>query len=240
MGRRATIRNLRAALALTGLLAAAGVGATEIAPAVDVHVRDGRVSVKVASVPLRAVVEAVASLHGASVTGLQGDATLVTANFTDLPLPEALNQLLQGRSYLLVQASGSQSGQLRRIAVVNGTPSDGRISPTAVAKTTVAPPATADVVDGGLAEALQVLAVALDQDDPMLRVQLLERVAAWKLDDPSRRILLARLSADPNPEIREVVLDVIHADQDPEARRAALASMEPRRHSKKTMRHGAV
>lgn len=198
-------------LVMAGFMVAAPVAWSAPATALEVGLENGRLSVHVVDVPVAAVVAEIGRLSGASVTGLDGEDLAVTASFIDLSLNEGLERLLQGRSYFLGYANGS--GELRRIEVLGGrTPETRRASAPVV----VAPEAaTPDAGDADLAEAVHVLTGALHSDDADLRLRVLQDVLTWSVHNPSRAIVLARLTGDPDPEIREVVLDVIRSGQGP-------------------------
>jgi hypothetical protein len=152
------------------------------------------------------------------VTGVDpADVAPTTVAFSDLPLADALERLLQGRNHRIVYGSDARDARVRRIVLLNGGTTV--VRPAACAANSVpaaaerAPRAESDPDQAApaLADALDLLTSALALGDPEIRRQLLDEVATWRLDDPSRAVLLARLSGDPDAEVREEALRVLQA-----------------------------
>lgn len=184
----------------------------------EMQLRDGRLSAHVVEAPFTMVLAEIARLSGASVTGVDpADVAPRTVTFSDLPLADALERLLHGRNHLLVYGNDARGARVRRIVLLDGGTTDltSAARPAESAATTPenAPGAESgpDQVDQLLAEALDLLTSGLALGDPAIRRTLLDEVATWELDEPSRAVLLARLSGDPDPEVREAALQVLQA-----------------------------
>lgn len=196
------------------LLASAGPVAANATDAarIDMRLREGRLSADVVAAPFAKVLAEIARLSGAGVTGFDpADVAPTTVAFSDLPLAEALERLLQGRSHLVVYGSDAPGAGVRRIVLLDG----GKDAPVPPADASPAAPQAAasvpDQADPVLADALDLLTSALALGDTEIRRQLLDEVATWQLDAPARAILLARLSGDPDAEVREAALGVLQA-----------------------------
>lgn len=228
MHRRAHLRRSFQALVAAAVLTSAGpvVANTTETVRLEMQLRDGRLSARVVKAPFTTVLAEIATLSGASVTGVDpSDVAPTTVTFSDLPLADALDRLLEGRNHLLVYGNDARGARVRRIVLLDGGTTD--LTPAArqaeSAHTTPddAPGAESgrDQADPLLADALDLLTSALALGDPAIRRQLLDEVATWQLDEPSRAVLLARLSGDPDEEVREAALQVLQAGR-PDVSRA--------------------
>lgn len=205
--RRGFLRTIVAAAVLAGPV---GARAGQV---LDLQLREGRLSAHVVGAPLAAVLARIATLSGASVTGVDAsEPTLATATFNELPLEDALDRLLQGRNHYVVQA---RNGHLRRIVILGG--GSAVITPAVTADRAPATPeslAAAPSENGAdpmLAGTVQLLTAAVLLDEPGLRRQILDDVATWRSDDPSRALVLARLADDPDSAVREEALALLRA-----------------------------
>ena len=220
MHRRAHLRRSFRALVAAAVLTAAGpVAASATDPIrLELQLRDGRLSAHVVGAPFTRVMAEIATLSGASVTGVDAaDVAPTTVTFSDLPLADALERLLQGRNHLLVYANDARGVRVRRIVLLAGgtTDSTHAARPAESGQTTPDDARGAesdrDQVDPLLAGSLDLLTSALALGDPAIRLQLLDEVATWQLDEPSRAVLLARLSGDPDEDVREAALRILQA-----------------------------
>lgn len=220
MRRRAHLSgSFRALLAAAVLASAVPVLASAAeTPRREIRLHDGRVSAHLVEAPFSWVLTEIATLSGASVTGAgPADVAPTTVAFTDLPLADALERLLQGRNHLLVYGNDARGPRVRRIDLLDG----GTTVPTPATRPAESAHATPDGAAGAesgpdqvaplMADALDLLTSALALGDPAIRLQLLDEVAAWELDEPSRAVLLARLSGDPDEEVREAALQALQA-----------------------------
>jgi hypothetical protein len=184
----------------------------------------------VVAAPFASVLAEIASLSGASVTGLDpADVVPTTITCSDLPLADALERLLKDRNHLLMYGKDSRSMRVRRIVLLNGGTTVSLPAAASAAAPERAPAADSrpDRPDAVLAEALDLLTSGLALEDPALRRQLLDEIATWELDAPSRSVLLARLSGDPDPEVREAALRVLQGGR-PDV--SSIVGVRERRH----------
>jgi hypothetical protein len=90
----------------------------DAAPATNVvRYANDKVTLDVKDLPAAAVINQIASQAGARVTGSVGNVSPVTANWTDLPLKEALEHILGTQNFTLTY---SEKGELRTIALRGG------------------------------------------------------------------------------------------------------------------------
>lgn len=221
MRRRSRIRTgFRGLVAATLLASAAPVAASPAATEttrLEMRLRDGRLSAHVVAAPFTRVLAEIANLSGASVSGVDpADVAPTTVSFSDLPLAEALERLLHDRNHFVVYGGDARGARVRRIALLNGgttvlTPAAPAAGSAPAAPEHAPDESGPDQVDPVLADALDLLTSGHALDDPAIRRQLLDEVATWQLDAPSRAVLLARLGGDPDPEVREAALEVLQA-----------------------------
>lgn len=235
MHHRQRIRRRLQGLAAAAMLSTAGPAVAHATDTtrLEMQLRDGRLSAHVVAAPFTEVLAEIASLSGASVIGVDpADVATTTIRFRDLPLADALERLLRGRSYLLLYGNDRSGSGVRRIVILNG----GTTALTPAARTAGPAPAATehaegefgpDHVDPALADALRLLASGIALDDPAIRRQLLDEIATWPLDAPARPVLLARLCGDPDPDIREAALLVL---QDGRPDVSATLGIRKRRH----------
>ena len=145
MRRRAHLHRSFQALVAAAVLTSAGpvmATATETIR-LEMQLRDGRLSAHLVEAPFTRVLAEVATLSGASVTGVDpADVAPTTVTFSDLPLADALERLLQGRNHLLVYGNDARGARVRRIVLLNGgttvltpTAAPSRVGPHAPATT---------------------------------------------------------------------------------------------------------
>jgi hypothetical protein len=120
---------------LASLVIAAALGcplawATDSGP--DVRYHEGRLSVRLEHVPLDAVLAAITRETGIEVRGELREAREVSAQFDDVPLPEALDRLIASQSFVLRYGD---DGRAVRVDLLRGAP--------ATTTATVPPPALA-------------------------------------------------------------------------------------------------
>jgi len=169
-----------------------------------VRLDDGKVTARLARVPLRSAVEELARLWGARVEWRTDPGQRdVSAEFVSLPAEDALARLLQRRSFYVIYAS--PVGLPRRIVVLGpcADESDGPVpgapGPAADARLDDAAP------PGSLNPAVEAVLADPSAD---VRLRMLDTVVALDADDPRRRLVLDRLVADPDPRVREAALHV--------------------------------
>jgi hypothetical protein len=184
-----------AALVL-GVVLAGRAGAAPDAP---ITLRDGRLTAEIVAQPLPEVVERIAALAGAEVSGLD---TLtdepVSVAFADLPLADAIARLLPARSFLLVVSRAGGAPRLARVVILPSAP---RLPVSAAPPVRLPEPDPADV----LRETIGA------QEEPAARIGALGELAALAASDPDAARVLA---------------DVSDRDQDEDVREAARAALD--------------
>lgn len=106
-------------LGLVALLTSAPVvQAKDAPPARVIEYRNDALTVRLDKVPLGEVLSEIARLTHAEIRGELSEPRDVTARFDDVPLPEALDRLLDDQNYALIYGS---DGSLRAIPLLNGS-----------------------------------------------------------------------------------------------------------------------
>jgi hypothetical protein len=196
-------------LVLAGL---AGAGTQEI-PDPSIAVAAGRVTARIAGTPVGAVVEEIGRLAGATVEWQGGGAEVpVWTAFRGLPLGDALDRVLGGRSHL-VTLSGGESGHARRIVVLSAAGGDLARIPATFAGAPRTP--SFDYLSDGLDPAVRAL---LEDPEPAVRRRLLAHLEGLAPDDRRRAVVLDRLLADPDPGVRRAALRVQFGEWDTDPR----------------------
>ena len=175
-------------LGLVALLTSApALRAAEALPARVIEYRNDALTVRLDKVPLGEVLQEIARQTNAEIRGELSEPREVTARFDNVPLPEALDRLLDDQNYALIYGS---DGSLRAIPLLNGTlvPVVGGLSrPTSAG---AKPPSTDGLetlltqpipVTGPVAEALgtdtanlgQLASLWLSEDDAALAAEAL-------------------------------------------------------------------
>ncbi|MGH7268206.1 MAG: hypothetical protein ACREMB_25590, partial [Candidatus Rokuibacteriota bacterium] len=98
-------------------------------PAVEVTVRDGRVSLDVRATPLGDVLRLIGERAGVRMNVDGNFATPVTRAFADVPLESAIRRLARGHSLSFAYAAPAEHGARPRLAevwVIQGTPATPR------------------------------------------------------------------------------------------------------------------
>jgi hypothetical protein len=192
-------------MALTiGLTCVSGVGHAQ--PAAQIRWEGERLSVRAADAPLAGVMTDVARLTGLEVTGSETLTGTTAATFTDLPLTDALKELLAGVNYLLQEVPGPQPGARGRLVL--------RIyssSPTTAASSSARTPITVPALEAVAAADATAEAEARgeDEDDPDVAEEQQDarleaaRMASEGVFGPDASVdSLVELMEDTNPEVR--------------------------------------
>ena len=219
-------RGLAVALAALSLLAGPGVSP---APAESgrIALRDGRLTVKVESMPSGRVLAEIARLTGIRASASPAtQATLLTADLEDMDIETALGRLLAGHDHVLVFGPAPTAGPGARPALRE-------VRLFAVAATSAAAPAGAA---RAVAPDVAVLLEKLRDSDPAVRADSIEALGRSSAEIPVDRVLAAGL-ADHDPRVRlavltsslpvprDVLLDHAINDTSPTVRAEALAQL---------------
>lgn len=137
------------ALALGGVPALA----EEAPPGRLVRCENDALTVRLSRVPVGDVLAEVGRQTGAEIRGQPREAREVSAEFDDVPLPEALNRLLAGQNFALVYGDG---GKLRAVKLLGA-------------------PLGSSTATSGLLPAIPTTTIAPTPISPLMLVQLFER-----------------------------------------------------------------
>ncbi len=137
--------------------------------------RSDQLSVRAEKVPLETVLAELRRLSGASILGAPREPRDITAQFDDVPLPEALQRLLGDQNFILTYGDGDR---LRTIELFGGPHEPRNALAVAISILERHPPVA---VTGPLAQAFggntatfhQLLDAALHQPDAVLRTEAL-------------------------------------------------------------------
>jgi hypothetical protein len=208
--------NRHLALLLALACPAAGL-ATESRSRPPIVYRSDRLSVQLEGVPLEEVLARIAEASGAEVRGAPRHSRDVTADFEDVPMPEALHRLLGDQNFMLRYAEGDR---LRTIELFGSAADAPQVTLSAASAPTRSPaagsplPQEVAVAMAALARHPPVpvqgsLAAALGSDTATLP-QLFE--AATRQQDPAVRgeAFRASLNAfETEPDLRDKVLHAL-------------------------------
>jgi hypothetical protein len=218
---------MRAKRPLAALLIALACRETAVAaepepPRLAIVYRKDRLSVRLERVPLEQVLTEIAANSGAEIRGAPLNSREVTAEFEDVPLPEAMHRLLGDQNFMLRYTEGDR---LRTIELF-GKASDAPQVTLAAASSPNRSPAAGSPLPQEVAVAMSALAkhppvpvqgalaAALGSDKATLP-QLLE--ASARQQDPAVRgeAFRASLSAfEAEPELRSKVIHALDGADD--------------------------
>jgi len=175
-------------LAVAALVLGGNVGADDAPDRVIQYQKDA-LTVRVTRVPVDEVLTQLGQQTGAEIRGEVRDRREITADFEDVPLPEALHRLLGDQNFALIYGDG---GRLKAVRLLGGP----LAAPTPAAPAPAAPPAASPpaslsalvglfeahppvLIQGRLSEVLgspwatfaQLSDVALHSDDVLLRTE---------------------------------------------------------------------
>jgi len=178
-------------------------------PPVTLTVNGGRVSLEARDAPLPAILDEIGQRTGAHVqvdktAGAQLEGETVTLTLRDVPVEDALRQLLRGRDFVLVVSSPGRPAE----AHVYGRSGQAGAPPPA-ASVSSAP--AGEPVDRASVAALRDR--ALTDPDPGARARALEGLAASADQRAARDAMLEVLERESNPGLLQRALDIVGADR---------------------------
>ncbi len=181
---------------IVGVRAVPAAGVSDPNGARDgVWLNGGRLSARVVDASLHQVLVEVGRLCEAHLKwGSDREDVRVSAEFADLPLPDAINRFVPSGNYILGLASTDERCPLRRMFVL-GFDASPIWKPALAAETSALPAGTeAAVVD----------------PDPAVRVAAAGSLVDLPLADLRGERLFAQLQADPDPRVREAAQQAEH------------------------------
>jgi len=177
------------------------------APERVIRYSDDRLSVKLTLAPVAEVIDEIGHQTGAEIRGQLAEVREVSAEFDEVPLPEALHRLLGTQNFALVYGD---KGKLKALELLGAARTSG--GPVASAPAPTTPPARPpeEIVLSWLARPVPIppgspLARVLASPTASVR-QILE--VGVRHDDPSVRndaVRIALQSAESQPDVRPAV-----------------------------------
>jgi hypothetical protein len=231
-----THRATTVAIGLALLLGARTAGAVGQDVPFSIRVDGGKVSARIAASPLSAVMDELGRLTGAAVEWRGGrDEELVSVEFADLALRDAIGRVLGTRNYLLVVQRDDAGNPLRRIVIMSVprsgadrvesfAPAIGEPFPAAApvhrfAGHTAPPPVPVAPFPparsaASFADVEPAFASVLANPDPSARREMLIHLNALDPGDPRRSLVLGHLLNDADPGIRQAALELDSATRE--------------------------
>ena len=202
------------------------VGADDAAPGRVVRYEKDLLTVRLSRVPIGEVLAEIGRQAGAEIRGQPRESRDVSAEFDDVPLPEALNRLLAGENFALVYKDG---GKLRAVKLLGAPLAAGTATLTMLpaGPTTTAPNAFTplmlvelfqrhppipiagklrDAVGSDTATFMQLVDVGLHNEEPLVRLEAV-RTAIHAIDaEPDLRAgLLGAVNGMDQTEVLGVI-----------------------------------
>ena len=178
-----------------------------------ITLQDGSLTARIATVPLRQVMEEISRLSGAQVRWLsqQGEGEPVSVEFTALPFSEAMRQILREQNFMLfytvsrgeprlIQIWISAKGKAEEQSVVMSQPVES--GETAL---------RAEEPVKEIAQPLEVvIQTALSDEDLASRLSAIEYLGEHAQEDLRVREVLSRLArSDSNPQVQDIASAVL-------------------------------
>jgi hypothetical protein len=202
---------------LSGILVSLILG-TELVSAADalgpaatfpgqIALQNGKLTARLTATPLRQVMEEVSRVSKARVRWLGGQAEErpVSAEFTAVPLPEALRRILGETDFLLFYTSVREGAKLTQIWISPKTrphpPSDSAAQNE---------DSMAEQAEPGPTPVATLIQVAVGAERPSLRIEAIARLGAYAQADPKVEGILSHLASnDGNPQVRAAAAEVL-------------------------------
>lgn len=161
------------------------------------HLSDGRVTARLERVSIEEAIHELSALWGAGLEWrIQPGGERISTEFTSLSLEEALTRVLGRGSFFVVYGRGDR---VPRRIVILGLPGGGPEPHSTIAAGDREP-----IPQAG--ELLTAIDGVLANDDPQVRLIMIDTVAALAPDDPRRVTVLDHLLADPDATVRAAAL----------------------------------
>ena len=172
----------------------------------QIALQDGKLTARLTTTPLRQVMEEVSRVSGARIRWLRGQAEerLVSAEFTALPLPEALRRILGETDFLLFYTSVGENTKPTQIWISSKAQPRPAVDSAAQSEESVAEQGEPDImpVDTLIQDAVS--------GDLSLRVDSIARLGGYVQADPRVKGILSHLASnDGNPQVRAAAAEVL-------------------------------
>jgi hypothetical protein len=164
--------------------------------------QDGKLTAHISSLPLHQVMEEVSRLSGAEVLWLgQEEEEQISAEFSAIPLAEALRQLLGEKNFMLFYVGAGQETRLAQIWISSHIPTVAQ----SVLAAQPAPPTADDLAPP------DVLQTVLYGPDSSARAQAVQRLQGYQKDPRVKRILSQVAQNDTDPGVQQVASSLLAA-----------------------------
>jgi hypothetical protein len=173
--------------------------------------QDGKLTARIAMVPLRQVMEEISRLSGAQVRWMDAEVgeQTVSIEFTAVPLSEAVRRILSARNFLLWYAAHGEGTRLTQIWIASRE--DGGGQPMLDRQPAPPPPPTGENPAEAVGPPLEVLIqMATGDEDLASRLSAIEELGSAAPQDAKVREILADLADhDSNPQVRDAAATVL-------------------------------
>lgn len=184
-----------------------------------ITLREGRLSVHVAGTPLRQVMAEISRLNNTRIVWLSGEGQeeQVSVQFTDLPLIEGLQRILQQKNFILFYEQSSTGVQVTQIWISSDRntaqpqmPQEARVKAPALrrAETEVEQNEPTTNSEGTVMQS--VMQMGLSDPDPSTRANAAVYLAAHIDEDPLARETLEQIARnDTNVRVRKAAAETL-------------------------------
>lgn len=172
-----------------------------------ITLREGKLSVRIVATSLRQVLGEIKRLSGAQIQWLnEGGEEFLSVEFSNLPVAEALQQILAKKNFLLLYSSSHTEERLTQIWISSGGHERGQ--PQTVPQVGAR---DAEKQDSNLPVTLDTLMlIALNDQDSAVRLEAIGHLEGYADEDPQAEAFLSYLA---------------HHDRDPQVQTAALEAL---------------
>ena len=168
---------------------------------------DGKLSARIVATPLRHVMAEISRLSAAQVQWLNaGGEELVSVEFSNLPVVDALQQILAEKNFLLFYSSSNGEERLTQVWISSREHGGEQIR-------------TAMQVREGNSEKQDenppvplatLMQIALNDQDPAVRLEAIEHLEGYAYEDPQAEAFLSQLAHhDPDPQVQEAASEAL-------------------------------
>ena len=179
-----------------------------------ITLQDGKMTARIVAAPLRRVIEEVSRLSGAQARWPSRDGEEpVSVEFTDLPLSEALRQILREKDFVLFEPSAGERARLPRISIYPRAQAGGQLVAIQEGETT--PPALSDA--GHSVEVPPVeqhldslMHTAIHDEEPSVRLDAITQLGGYAQEDLLAKMALSQVAhRDSDPQLREAAAELL-------------------------------
>jgi hypothetical protein len=158
--------------------------------------QDGKLTAQIASLPLHQVMEEVSRLSGAEVLWLgQAEEEQISAEFSAIPLAEALRRLLGEKNFMLFYVGAGQETRLAQIWISSHVATAAQPVAATAAADDLAPP--------------ELLQTVLYGPDSSARAQAVQRLQGYQKDPRVKHILSQVAQNDTDPGVQQVASSLL-------------------------------